>query len=275
MPDFCLRLSLLLYKLNLWLFDMSKIKQAIIGIPCDAFLKGQQPFNGVGVKYINAISNGSQGLPFLIPAYPAGIPLDLESATAIVEKLDGLFLTGSPSNVQPSLYGNEVSDTPDQHDPYRDNVTFPLIHAAIAAKTPILGVCRGIQELNVALGGTLYQQVHNVSGMSDHRENKESTLEQQYAAAHSVSLVKNGILRKIANSDTVMVNSLHGQGIKSLGKSLRIEATAEDGLVEAFSLDSDEQFLLGIQWHPEWQFEQNVFSTAIFKTFGDVVRASM
>ncbi len=249
----------------------------IVGIPCDISRNGLHAFHGVGEKYINAVANGAGVCPILIPAQGPGEDLEAMDETmfidSLLDKLDGLFLAGSPSNVEPSLYGDENSLTPNDHDPQRDTMTMALIKAAIKRKMPILAVCRGMQEVNVALGGTLHQRVHEIEGLNDHREDKTLEREGQYGKSHEVNLVDGGRLSSLTDTKTISVNSLHGQGIKQLANQLVAEANAVDGLVEAFSLDDESHYVLAVQWHPEWRFRDNAFSTALFRSFGEAVRA--
>ena len=248
----------------------------LVGIPSDVKRQGLSAFQGVGEKYINAVVHGADVCPILIPAQGPGEDLEAMDEQRIVESLmaniQGLFLSGSTSNVQPSLYSDESSLTPAEHDPQRDNMSLAMIRAAIKKKMPILAVCRGIQELNVALGGTLHQKVHELEGMMDHQEDKTLDRNGQYQAAHSINLVSGKILSGLANSDTQIVNSLHGQGLHKIGDGLIPEAHAQDGLVEAISFADPTQYVLGVQWHPEWQFRDSALSRAIFKSFGDAVR---
>jgi putative glutamine amidotransferase len=247
----------------------------IVGIPCDVTRYGLSAFHGVGEKYINAVMNGAD--PLLIPAQGPGEDLLATDSDVMNERLldnlDGLFLSGSPSNIDPTFYSDEESTTPDQHDPQRDCLNLPLIRAAIKRKIPILAVCRGMQEVNVALGGSLHQKVHEQPKMLNHQEDKSLDREGQYDVAHSVQLVTGGILASLLGTESAMVNSLHGQGMNRLADNLIAEATAEDGLVEAFRIDNDEQYLIGVQWHPEWKFHENPLSTALFASFGKAVRA--
>jgi putative glutamine amidotransferase len=203
-------------------------------------------------------------LPSLVP------PVALRETR---ERLDGLLLTGSYSNIEPHHYGDEASWPDNLHDPARDAATLAIVPLAIEMKLPILAVCRGLQEVNVALGGSLHQKVHETPGFQDHREDSEATLDSQYAAAHSVRLAAGGLLEAIAGSSQAKVNSLHGQGIRTLGRGLRVEATASDGLIEAVSLQSGEAFLLAVQWHPEWKVRENAFYFGIFQAFGAACRA--
>jgi putative glutamine amidotransferase len=247
-------------------------KKPIIGIPCDVTTNGLHPFHGAGEKYINAVANGSDALPLLIPALFPGTDLAAETEfplKQILHTVDGLLLPGNPSNIEPHHYGASASETPDDHDPQRDSTSLSLIRAAAQINMPILGICRGFQEMNVAFGGTLHQKVHELSGMMDHRENKALNRDGQYAEAHPVTLVENGILHAIAGVSELEVNSLHGQGADQLGETLTPEAHAPDGLVEAFSSNRAGSFIVGIQWHPEWRFNESAFAKALFQRFGE------
>ena len=152
-------------------------------------------------------------------------------------------------------------------------MTMPLALRAIEKGVPLLAVCRGHQELNVALGGSLHQNVGDVPGYHNHLENKDDPLEVQYGPSHPVTLMEGGVLRKLCNAETQMVNSLHGQGIAKLADGVTVEAVADDGLIEAFSVDSAAGFCLSVQWHPEWRVTENEFSMIIFEAFGDACRA--
>lgn len=248
----------------------------IIGLVADVREVGQHPFHMVGEKYLNAVAHGARAMPFMLPSCCAGRDLKdmgaLFDPGALLATLDGLFLPGSPSNIAPEHY-SAVLDNPDGlGDVQRDGTVLPLVRAAIAAGVPILAVCRGFQELNVALGGTLHQAVHAVSGLSDHREPQDVPRERQYGPAHEVTLAPGGLLYDLAKQERVMVNSVHGQGMDRLAKGLVVEAVAPDGLIEAARLEG-EAFVLGVQWHPEWRFWEDTLSLAIFAAFGAAVRA--
>jgi putative glutamine amidotransferase len=239
----------------------------LIGIPADRRLYGKHYFHMVGEKYIEAIAVGANAMPVLIPAL--GSEMDLQS---LLGACDGLLLTGSASNVEPHHYGGPASEPGTLHDPNRDATTLPLIPRAIAAGLPVLAICRGFQEMNVAYGGTLHQRLHEVDGLLDHREDESTPLDVQYGPAHEVLLEPGGCLRKIAGQDRLQVNSLHWQGVQTLGKELLVEARAPDGVIEAFRVAGSTGFALGLQWHPEWQFETNPFSSALFAAFGEASR---
>ncbi len=202
----------------------------------------------------------------MIPALGEGL-----DPRALLANVDGLLLTGSLSNVEPHRYDGEPSLPGTLHDPERDQTTLPLIGRALKAGVPLLALCRGFQEVNVALGGTLHQRVHEVPGYGNHKENPDDPVEIQYGPAHFVNLCDGGLLRTLAGTGRVEVNSLHSQGVARLAGGVTVEAVADDGLVEAFRVDVD-SFALAIQWHPEWRVTENPFSSAIFKAFGDACR---
>jgi len=239
----------------------------MIGIPADRRVLGPHPFHCVGEKYIAAVAEAAGAMPVLIPS------LGEAGLGELLERVDGILLTGSPSNVEPARYAGPPSAPDTLHDPHRDATTLPLIPRVIAAGMPLFAICRGFQEMNVAYGGTLWQQVQEQPGMLDHREDKEQPLEVQYAPAHEVVLEDGSLLRRIAGAARVMVNSLHAQGVQTLGPGLAIEARAQDGLIEGFSVPSAAGFALAVQWHPEWQVMRNPFSRALFAAFGDAARA--
>jgi putative glutamine amidotransferase len=239
----------------------------LIGIPADRRILGPHPFHCVGEKYIAAVADAADATPLLIPS------LGERDLGELLATLDGILLTGSPSNVEPHRYQGPASDPDTLHDPHRDQTTLPLIPRAVAMGLPLFAVCRGFQEMNVAFGGKLWQKVQDEPGMRDHREDKEQPLEVQYAPAHEVELVRGGLLHGLAGADRVMVNSLHAQGVQTLGRDLEIEARAPDGLIEAFRVRNAPGFTLAVQWHPEWQALKNPFSLALFAAFGDAARA--
>jgi putative glutamine amidotransferase len=233
----------------------------LVGIPTCFRTINERAFHGVNEKYPNAIIEATTCLPVLIPAI--GSKIDV---CAVLDRLDGLLLTGSPSNVHPSHYGGEPLDPEIRHDPERDATTLPLIREAVRRDLPILAICRGIQELNVALGGTLHQRVHEVPGRLNHRSQKDSP-GGPYGPAHSVSLTRGGLLAALSGrAAEVMVNSLHSQGIDRLAPELRVEAVAPDGQIEAVSLP-DAKFIVGVQWHPEYRALENPLSRALFGAF--------
>lgn len=223
---------------------------------------GHHPFHMVGQKYIDAVRLAGC-LPIVVPAaHPDELADWLDLA-------DGILLTGSPSNVHPRHFDEDVHDPGLPLDPLRDLWTLPLIRQAVERGLPLLAICRGFQETNVALGGTLHQAVHEQQGLADHRAPSDyEPVEKQYGLAHPVSVVPGGVLASLLDKEEVLVNSLHGQGVARLAPGLRVEATAPDGLVEAFSVSQSTGFSLCVQWHPEWQAATNPVSMAILQAFG-------
>jgi putative glutamine amidotransferase len=243
------------------------LAKPLIGVTACVKQFGPHPFHAAGDKYVKAVSDGAGGLPFLLPALG-----EWYDVADLVDRLDGLMLTGSPSDVEPHIYTDEPKNPCSIYDPQRDATTLPLIRAALDRGLPLLAICRGIQELNVALGGTLYQRVHDVPGKLDHRSRKNVPLDRRYGPVHAVTLKSDGLLSGMAGRDEVMVNSLHGQGINRIAPGLDIEASAPDGIVEAVVVRGADTFALGIQWHPEWRCQENPFSMAIFAAFGSACR---
>jgi putative glutamine amidotransferase len=217
----------------------------------------------VGEKYARAVLDAAGAAPLLIPALAEELRFD-----ELLGRLDGLLFTGSPSNVEPQRYQGPPSAPGTLHDPARDATTLPLIRKAVAAGVPVFGICRGFQEINVAYGGTLHQRLHEVPGHLDHRDDESQPLEVQYGPAHDVVLEPGGVLRSLAVTDRIRVNSLHSQGIEQLGPELAVEARAPDGVIEAFRVRAADNFALAVQWHPEWKVMSNPFSRALFAAFG-------
>jgi putative glutamine amidotransferase len=239
----------------------------LVGISADRRLLGDHYFHCVGEKYIAAVVIGAGAIPVLIPAL--GAMTDFEG---LMERLDGVLLTGSPSNVEPHHYEGDASVPGTLHDANRDATVLPLIPRLVNAGMPLLAICRGFQEMNVAFGGTLWQRLHEIEGLSDHREDPQAPLDEQYGPAHEVTLEPGGLLQKISGSTSLQVNSLHWQGVRELAPGLEIEARADDGVIEAFRVAQGSLFAVGVQWHPEWKITENVFSQALFASFGDAAR---
>jgi len=227
---------------------------------------GDHPFHIAGQKYVDAVRLAGC-TPLIVPtAELAEIPVLLALA-------DGVLLTGSPSNVHPSHFGEAVHDPSLPLDPARDAWTLPLIRQALAMGLPLFAICRGTQETNVALGGSLHQAVQDVGSFQDHRAASGQPAAVQYADAHSVQVLPGGRLAQIVGRTSFAVNSLHGQAVNRLAPGLRVEAVAPDGIVEAFSVETAPGFSLCLQWHPEWQAASNPVSMQLLTAFGDAARA--
>ncbi len=226
---------------------------------------GDHRFHIAGQKYVDAVRLAG-ALPLIAP------PFAEEELPALLDAAHGVLLTGSPSNVHPSHFGEAVHDPSLPLDPERDAWTLPLIRLALQRGMPLLAVCRGTQEANVALGGSLHQAVQEQPGLQDHRSDDDDAVDVQYGDVHPVQVLPGGRLAAIVGKDSFQVNSLHGQGVKQLAPGLRIEALAPDGLVEAFSVEAAAGFNLCLQWHPEWQAASNPVSLQILRAFGEAVR---
>ncbi len=219
--------------------------------------------HGVLEQYLNAISEAADAIPVMLPAMGDAMLDD-----QVLDRLDGIFLTGSPSNIEAHHYGGDVSRNGSDHDPLRDTTTLGLIPRVIERGMPLLGVCRGLQEMNVAFGGSLHQRVHEQEGFDDHRDDHDQPVEQRFLPAHDVRFQAGGLLHTLTGTESAAVNSLHGQGIDKLGAGLLAEAWAHDGLIEAFRVENAPGFTLALQWHPEWMATESPVSTAIFRAFG-------
>lgn len=240
----------------------------LVGVISDRRTLGHHAFQIQGEKYLRAVAD-------VAGAFPVGLPslgLDFD-VVEILAELDGLLLTGSPSNVEPRHYRGAPSRPGTRHDAERDLAALALIQPAIRAGLPLLAICRGFQELNVAFGGTLHQALDEVPGFARHREDKDAPVEEQYGPAHEVQFTPGGLLARVTGREAAVVNSVHSQGISELGEGLTVEATAADGLVEAVTVGDAPGFVLGVQWHPEWQAAGNDVSAAIFRAFGDACRS--
>lgn len=219
----------------------------------------------VRVQYVDAVTEGMGACPVILPAIGTR-----QDAAALIERLDGLLLTGSPSNVEPAHYG--AAALPGMaHDPARDATTLPLIRAALARGLPVLALCRGHQELNVALGGSLHQNLGDVPGRFDHSPPTSGDNDARYAQRHWVDLAPDGVLARLAGAPRAFVNSLHLQAVDRLGDGLAVEATHEDGTIEAVRWTRGPGFALGLQWHPEWHVRSDELAKAIFRRFAQAV----
>jgi putative glutamine amidotransferase len=246
------------------------LARPLIGVTADRRMIGRLAHHQIGEKYVRAVLEAAGGIPLLIPALAEELGLD-----ELVTRLDGLLFTGSPSNVEPHHYGGSPSVPGTLHDPERDATTLPLICKAVAGGLPVMGICRGFQEMNVAFGGSLHQKLQEVPGHLDHRDDESQPLDVQYGPAHEVTLEPGGLLRTLSGTDRLTVNSLHEQGIDRLGAGLAVEARAPDGVIEGFRLAQSSSFAVAVQWHPEWQAMSNPFSRALFAAFGQAARERM
>jgi putative glutamine amidotransferase len=240
----------------------------VIGVPADRKFCEPHYFHCAGEKYLSAVVDALDAVPLIIPALAERLP-----ALTVLSLIDGLLIPGAYSNIEPWRYGGPATDQDVAADPQRDATTLSLIPLALQAAVPVLAICRGLQEMNVALGGSLHPEVHHVPGHDDHREPDTPSLDIQYGPQHDIIPEPGGLIEALAGGRSQRVNSLHGQGIDRLADGLVVEARAPDGLVEAVRLDSEEVFALAVQWHPEWDVLNNPFYSAIFERFGVECRA--
>lgn len=240
----------------------------VIGVSACLKQGENAPFHSVMDRYVEAVRVGAGALPVILPALGT-----IEALDALLARLDGVLLTGSPSNVCPSHYGGPPPRPGNLADPRRDATTLPLIRRAIARGVPLFAICRGIQELNVALGGSLHQHLHEVPGRADHRSDKSRPWAERYAPRQEVRVQPGGVLERLLDgADLLLVNSLHAQGIDRLAPGLRVEALAPDGTIEAVSVIGAATFALGVQWHPEWNVAHDPISRRLFAAFGAAAR---
>lgn len=240
----------------------------LIGLPADTEEKHNQVFHSIGDKYVRAVAEAAGCHPVVIPAL--GDTLDLED---LLDRLDGLVLTGALSNVHPERYGAAPTRDHEPYDTWRDDTTLALIPRALQRGLPLLCICRAIQELNVVLGGTLAAEAQRRDGSFDHRAPKVDDNDVKYGPRHKLLLTPGGILARIMQAQEIMVNSLHRQAIDELAPGLTVEGRAEDGTIEAVSVEDARGFALGVQWHPEYKAIANPDSVKLFRAFADAARA--
>ncbi len=239
----------------------------LVGVVADRRLVGPHPFHMAGEKYLQAVWDGAGARPVILPSLGGDF-----AVVKLLDRLDGLLLTGSPSNVEPHHYDGPASEPGTWHDPERDLAVLGLIPSALERGLPLFAICRGFQEMNVALGGSLHQKIHAVDGFRNHKENPEDPVAVQYGPAHTVTFEPGGLLRRITGRESATVNSLHAQAVDRLAAGLEVEARADDGLVEAFTVNGATGFNLSVQWHPEWRVTENPVSLALFRAFGEACR---
>ncbi len=245
------------------------MKRPIVGIIGNSYLiNDQYPAHAGGTMNSEAIAEVSGCMPLLIPADPRFVTVE-----ELLETCSGFLFTGGRPNVHPEEYGEDETDAHGAFDRARDAITLPLIRACVERGQPFFGICRGFQEVNVAMGGTLYPEIRELPGRMNHRMPPDGTLEEKFALRHPVHFTRGGLFERLFGSDCVMTNTLHGQGIKTPGARIVIEGTAEDGTPEAIHVDGASGFTLAVQWHPEWNAANDPVSRPLFCAFGDAVRA--
>ncbi|MBO9442904.1 gamma-glutamyl-gamma-aminobutyrate hydrolase family protein [Phaeobacter italicus] len=239
-----------------------------VGIIGNSYLiNDDYPAHAGGTMNSEAVADVSGCMPLLIPSDPRFL-----SVEELLETFDGFLLTGGRPNVHPNEYGESATEAHGAFDRARDAITLPLVRACVERGQPFLGICRGFQEVNVAMGGTLYPEIRDLPGRMNHRMPPDGTLEEKFAMRHTVSLTEGGVFHQLFGAPEVMTNSLHGQGIKTPGARIVIDGTAPDSTPEAIYVKDAPGFTLAVQWHPEWDAANDPVSRPLFTAFGDAVR---
>ena len=247
---------------------MSDTLRPLIGLPSDTYEKDDLLYHSIGDKYLRAVHDVAACAPVMIPSL--GDDHDLEP---VLDRLDGVIMTGATSNVHPPHFGEQPTQAHEPYDHHRDSSTLRLIRKVLERKMPLLCICRGFQELNVVFGGTLETEIQQAEGRLDHRSPESDEIDVRYGPVHEISIRENGPFHEIFGKTTIMVNTVHRQGISRLADGLTIEATAPDGIIEAVSIDNAGEFALGVQWHPEYKAAQNPYSVKLFEAYGKAARA--
>lgn len=245
-------------------------RKPLVGFPADTFDENGYLYHSIGDKYMRAVAEVSHCIPVMIPAMADALDID-----SVLTHLDGVLMTGAVSNVHPPHYGEAPSVDYEPYDTLRDNLSLALIRRCLARQLPLFCICRGFQELNVALGGTLETELQRREGRLDHREPEYGNMDERFRPTHPVRIVPGGFLAGVLQREEIMVNSLHRQGIARLADTLQVEALAPDGIIEAVSVRGATHFTLGTQWHPEYKAHANPDSVRMFTAFGDAVRAHL
>jgi len=244
------------------------MSRPIVGIICNQHLiNDQYPAHVGGAMNSEAVACVAGCMPVLIPADPRFV-----SVPDLLEACDGFLLTGGRPNVHPEEYGEEATEAHGAFDRARDSITLPLVRACVERGQPVLGICRGFQEVNVAMGGSLYPEIRDLPGRMNHRMPPDGTLEEKFALRHCVTFTDHGPFHRLMGAQEVMTNTLHGQGIKTPGKRIVIDGQAPDGTPEAIYVEGAAGFTLSVQWHPEWDAANDPVSRPLFTAFGDAVR---
>jgi putative glutamine amidotransferase len=246
---------------------MTKSKP-LVGLPADTYEKDGFLFHSLGDKYVRALAEVADVVPVMIPSMIDALHLD-----TLLDHFDGILMTGAVSNVHPPHYGEDATQDHEPYDHNRDAITLKLIRAVIDRGMPLFCICRGFQELNVALGGTLETELQRGDGRLDHRAPKSDDTDVRYGPRHSINITKGGFLHHTLGKTETMVNTIHRQGVKQIAAGLNVEAKAPDGIIEAVSVKDAKSFAFGTQWHPEYKAARNPDSVKLFKAFGDATRA--
>ena len=241
----------------------------VVGIIGNSYLMNDQyPTHACGTMNSDAVANVSGCLPLVIPSNPS-----LVSVPELLDVCDGFVLTGARPNVHPDEYGEEATDAYGEFDRARDAIALPLVQACVERGQPFFGICRGFQEVNVAMGGSLYPEIRDLPGRDNHRMPPDGTLEEKFELRHVVTVSNGGPFHRVLGETEVWTNTLHGQGIKEPGARVVMDGFAPDGTPEAIYIDGAPGFTLSVQWHPEYNAANDPVSRSLFEAFGDAARA--
>ncbi|MCT8328497.1 gamma-glutamyl-gamma-aminobutyrate hydrolase family protein [Albidovulum sediminis] len=241
------------------------MRRPIVGIiGNNNLLNDEYPVHTGGLMNSMAVAQVAGCMPLVIPSDPR-----LVTVEELLDLCDGFLLTGGRPNVHPEEYGEAPTEAHGAFDRCRDAITLPLVRACVARGQPFFGICRGFQEVNVALGGTLHPEIRDLPGRMNHRMPPEGTLEEKFALRHAVRFSDDGPFRRLLGAAEVMTNTLHGQGIKTPGARVVIDGWAPDGTPEAIYVEGAPGFTLSVQWHPEYNAATDPVSRPLFLAFGE------
>lgn len=244
------------------------MKRPVVGIIANSHLiNDEYPAQAVGEMNVEAVGEVTGALPLMVPSHPSATDIG-----TLMEVCDGFLFTGGRPNVHPEEYGHSATEAHGAFDRDRDRLVLPLIRSCVEAGLPILGICRGFQEFNVAFGGTLHPEIRDIPGRQNHRMPPDGTLDEKFELRHEINLISGGRFARVFGADKVMVNSLHGQGIEQAGERIVIEGHAPDGTPEAIYVDGAPGFSMAVQWHPEYRAGIDPVSKPLFEAFGDAVQ---
>lgn len=239
----------------------------LIGISTNEItnFNGRQVSHSTGLRYVDAVKKFTNGIPILIPSY-----INNEDLDQLLSKIDGLVLTGGRANIEPHHFGGEPFPPDEPIDVGRDDIVLKMIPKCVYLGIPIFGICRGIQEINVAYGGTLHYRIHLLPDKNDHRmpRGDDVTIKEIFTLKHRIDFIKDGYFSDLIKKESCLVNSLHGQAVDIIADNLRIEARSDDGIVEAISISNHPSFAIGVQWHAEYEPEKNELNKCLFREFG-------
>src|SRR5258705_5417472 len=246
------------------------MRRPVVGVIGNAYrIEDRFATQLVGERNLRAVAEVSGALPLMF----AGSP-DITDICALLDAVDGVVLTGARANVHPTRFRTEPDPRHEPYDLLRDDLALALSEACVDRGIPLFGICRGLQEMNVAFGGSLHPEIRELPGRMNHRMPRLETGEIHpdpdvvFADRHDVSLVPGGAFARLFGCETIRVNSLHGQGILEPGGRVVVEGVAEDGTVEAIPLADAAGFALGREWHAEYHPQHNPINRPLFQAFG-------